>query len=110
MGVTVEDELHAVLAEQAFEVRRAVEVCVRRLGRVVGVERVVREGELQLRGVRGEVVEEPDVLRRPRREVGQGVIRVRRRGAPVRVAPGGVEHVEAHVAGRERIPLAAIVR
>src|SRR5829696_1836132 len=65
--------------------------------------------ELELRWVRPEVFFEPAILGASRRPVGVVVVLVLVRGAGVRAAPGGLEHVEAGVAGVEGVPGAGVI-
>ncbi len=108
--MSVECDLDAVLPEESLQLRGSFERCIRRLARVVRVERVVGERELQSGRVRLQVVEQPLVFGCPGSEVRGRVVGVHVRISGVRVTPGRIEHVEAGGAGVECVPLARVVR
>ena len=75
--VPVEDDVHAVVREQALELRRgSLQIGVRNLGRVRRVQREMEEGELHHTRMRREVSGEPLILRTRDRPVRRRVVAV----------------------------------
>ena len=104
VGVPIEGDVHTVRGEQPLKAGVPLEVRVAVLGRLIREQGVVKERELQARGMSREVGLQPQVLRAGRRPVGEVVRAVRRARADVSIRPGRGEHVEAGVPGGERIP------
>src|SRR2546430_13029682 len=89
VGVAGESKIDSVSAEETLEAacgsrrRGALEIAVRMLAALVGIERKVEEGELVLSGVGGEIVLEPEILSARGRPVVVVVVLVQRGGAHV---------------------------
>ena len=108
VGVAVEDDADAVPGQQALQRPGPLQIGVRLLGPVVGVGRIVKDRELERRGVGRQVVGQPPVLGvRCHPLIGEVVV-VDVGRAHVGIRPGGLQDVEAGVPGVEGVPGARV--
>src|SRR5258708_31619250 len=99
MSVTRERDADLVGGQEPLETVRPLQVRVRSLCLLVGVQRIVKEREFQPTGVGREIGGQPLILGAGRTPMRRVVVGIDGAGADVAVGPVGLQYVEARGSG-----------